>query len=99
MTYVGLFEEVDLQDKIKKLKKELRKIKADKTRGQNDLERIIEEQLKEIDTLKAVIDLKDVEITTLTNNLNKIKENHNKKIIDKWEEDIANNTPHKDQFE
>ena len=43
--------------------------------------------------------MKDVEITTLTNNLNKIKENHNKKIIDKWEEDIANNTPHKDQFE
>ena len=46
MTYVGLFEEVDLQDKVKKLKKELRKIKADKTRGQNDLERIIEEQKK-----------------------------------------------------
>ena len=45
MTYIGLFEEVDLQHKIKKLKQELRKIKADKTRGQNDLERIIEEQL------------------------------------------------------
>ena len=65
MTYVGLFEEVDLQDKIKKLKKELRKIKADKTRGQNDLERIIEEQLKEIDTLKTEIDFKELEIETL----------------------------------
>ena len=58
MTYVGLFEEVDLNDKIKKLKQELRKIKADKTRGQNDLERVIEEQDKEIDTLKTQIDLK-----------------------------------------
>ena len=65
MTYVGLFEEVDLQDKIKKLKKELRKIKADKTRGQNDLERIIEEQLKEIDTLKTENDIKELEIETL----------------------------------
>jgi hypothetical protein len=37
MTYVGLFDEVDLNDKIKKLKEDLRKIKADKTRGQNDL--------------------------------------------------------------
>ena len=65
MTYVGLFEEVDLNDKIKKLKQELRKIKADKTRGQNDLERIIEEQLKEIDTLKGQIDLKELEIQML----------------------------------
>tara|TARA_A100001011_G_scaffold218937_1_gene226860 strand:- start:464 stop:676 length:213 start_codon:yes stop_codon:yes gene_type:complete len=67
MTYVGIFEEVDLQDKIKKLKKELRKIKADKTRGQNDLERIIEEKLKEIDTLKTEIDIKELEIQTLKN--------------------------------
>ena len=65
MTYVGLFEEVDLNDKIKKLKQELRKIKADKTRGQNDLERVIEEQDKEIDTLKTQIDLKELEIETL----------------------------------
>ena len=62
MTYVGLFEEVDLQDKIKKLKQELRKIKADKTRGQNDLERVIEEQDKEIDTLKTQINLNEIEI-------------------------------------
>ena len=78
---------------INKLKNEL------KNRGSRDLEVRILILEKEIDTLKAVIDLKDVEITTLTNNLNKIKENHNKKIIDKCEEDIANNTPHKDQFE
>ena len=65
MTYVGLFEEVDLNDKIKKLKQELRKIKADKTRGQNDLERVIEEQDKDIDTLKTQINLKELEIETL----------------------------------
>ena len=65
MTYVGLFDEVDLNDKIKKLKQELRKIKADKTRGQNDLERIIEEQLKEIDTLKTEIDIRELKIETL----------------------------------
>ena len=67
MTYVGLFEEVGLQSKVKKLKQELRKIKADKTRGQNDLERIIEEQLKEIDTLKTEIDIRELEIQTLKN--------------------------------
>ena len=65
MTYVGLFEEVDLQDKIKKLKKELKDIKQNKTRGQNDLERVIEEQDKEIDTLKTQIDLKELEIEML----------------------------------
>tara|TARA_Y100001970_G_scaffold292965_1_gene436886 strand:+ start:5291 stop:5503 length:213 start_codon:yes stop_codon:yes gene_type:complete len=67
MTYVGIFEEVDLQDKVKQLKKELKKIRADKTRGQNDLERIIEEKLKEIDTLKTEIDIKELEIQTLKN--------------------------------
>ena len=55
MTYVGLFEEVDLQDKVKKLKQELKKIKADKFRGELDLE-------KQIDTLKTQLDLKDLEI-------------------------------------
>ena len=68
MTYIGLFEEVDLNDKIKKLKQELRKIKADKTRGQNDLERVIEEQDKEIDTLKTQINLKELEIEMLKKN-------------------------------
>ena len=78
---------------INKLKKELL------NRGSADLEVKIATLEKEVDTLKAVIDLKDIEINTLTDNLNKIKEDHNKKIIDKWEDDIANNTPNDGQFE
>ena len=78
---------------INKLKKELQ------NRGSADLEVKIATLEKEVDTLKAVIDLKDIEINTLTDNLNKIKEDHNKKIIDKWEDDIANNTPNGGQFE
>ena len=78
---------------INKLKKELQ------NRGSADLEVKIATLEKEVDTLKAVIELKDIEINTLTDNLNKIKENHNKKIIDKWEDDIANNTPNDGQFE
>ena len=78
---------------INKLKKELQ------NRGSAYLEVKIATLEKEVDTLKAVIDLKDIEINTLTDNLNKIKEDHNKKIIDKWEDDIANNTPNDGQFE
>ena len=78
---------------INKLKKELQ------NRGSADLEVKIATLEKEVDALKAVIDLKDIEINTLTDNLNKIKEDHNKKIIDKWEDDIANNTPNDGQFE
>ena len=78
---------------INKLKKELQ------NRGSADLEVKIATLEKEVDTLKAVIDLKDIEINTLTYNLNKIKEDHNKKIIDKWEDDIANNTPNDGHFE
>ena len=78
---------------INKLKKELQ------NRGSADLEVRIATLEKEVDSLKAVIDLKDIEINTLTDNLNKIKEDHNKKIIDKWEDDIANNTPNDGQFE
>ena len=78
---------------INKFKKELQ------NRGSADLEVKIATLEKEVDTLKAVIDLKDIEINTLTDNLNKIKEDHNKKIIDKWEDDIANNTPNDGQFE
>ena len=78
---------------INKLKKELQ------NRGSADLEVKIATLEKEVDTLKAVIDLKDIEINTLTDNLNKIKEDNNKKIIDKWEDDIANNTPNDGQFE
>ena len=78
---------------VNKLRKEL------KYRGPSDLEVKIATLEKEVDTLKAVIDLKDVEIDTLKTNLEKIKENHNRKIIDKWENDVLNNTPHEDQFE
>ena len=77
---------------VNKLLKEL------KYRGPSDLEVKIATLEKEVDTLKAVIDLKDIEIDTLKSNLEKIKENHNRKIIEKWEDDVANNTPNEDQF-
>ena len=78
---------------INKLKKELQ------NRGSADLEVKIATLEKEVDTLKAVIDLKDIEITTLTNNLNKIKDSHNKKVTEKFFDDLANNTPNDGQFE
>jgi len=55
MTDLYMFEDADLQDKVKELKKELKKIKDDKFRGELDLE-------KQIDTLKTQLDLKDLEI-------------------------------------
>tara|TARA_R100001440_G_scaffold10916_1_gene19742 strand:- start:1297 stop:1548 length:252 start_codon:yes stop_codon:yes gene_type:complete len=70
---------------INKLRKEL------KSRGPADLEVKITTLEKEVDTLKAVIDLKDVEINEIKKKLEKIKQ-------DKFEDDLANNTPHKDQF-
>ena len=90
MTKADIVKRIGL---INKLKKELQH------RGSGDLEVKIATLEKEIDTLKAVIDLKDIEIDTLKNNLEKIKENHNRKIINKWEDDIANNTPNDGQFE
>ena len=78
---------------INKLKNEL------KNRGSRDLEVRILILEKEIDTLKAVIDLKDIEITTLTDNLKKIKDSHNKKVTEKFLDDLANNTPNDGQFE
>ena len=77
---------------INKLRKEL------KNRGPADLELKIATLEKEVDTLKAVIDLKDIEINTIKTNLEKIKQLHNQKIIDKWEDDVANNTPNDEQF-
>tara|TARA_Y100000356_G_C11135460_1_gene222379 strand:- start:219 stop:491 length:273 start_codon:yes stop_codon:yes gene_type:complete len=77
---------------INKLRKEL------KNRGPADLEVKIATLEKEVDTLKAVIDLKDIEINTIKSNLEKIKQQHNQKIIDKWEDDVANNTPNDEQF-
>jgi hypothetical protein len=54
MTYIGLFEEVDLNQKVKELKKLIKE--------KNDYIKI---QDKEIDTLKGQIDLKDLEIEML----------------------------------
>tara|TARA_Y100000004_G_C8592697_1_gene277160 strand:- start:71 stop:322 length:252 start_codon:yes stop_codon:yes gene_type:complete len=70
---------------INKLRKEL------KSRGPADLEVKIATLEKEVDTLKAVIDLKDIEI-------NEIKKKLEKNMQHKFEDDLANNTPHKDQF-
>ena len=77
---------------VNKLRKEL------KYRGPSDLEVKITTLEKEVDTLKAVVDLKDIEINTIKSNLEKIKQQHNQKIIDKWEDDVANNTPNDEQF-
>jgi len=50
-----MFDDSDLQDKVKELKKELKQVKDDKFKGELDLE-------KQIDILKTQIDLKDLEI-------------------------------------
>ncbi len=39
MTYETIFDEHDDSIELKKLRKELKKIKADKERGENDLEK------------------------------------------------------------
>ena len=57
MTHAGMFEESQLHDKLNKLKAEIKVLKADKKRGTHDLERIIEIQAKEIDTLKTIIEI------------------------------------------
>jgi len=57
MTNAGMFEESELHDKLKKLKAEMKVLKADKKRGTHDLERIIETQAKEIDTLQTIIEI------------------------------------------
>ena len=59
-----------------------------KDKGTADLEVQIETLKKEIDTLKTIIDLKDIEIS-------KLKENDMNKFLN----DLANNTPNQDQFE
>jgi hypothetical protein len=54
MTYEGIFDEIKLHEKIKKLEKLIEE--------KNDYIKI---QDKEIDTLKGQIDLKDLEIEML----------------------------------
>ena len=53
MTDLYMFDDADLQDKVKELKKELKQIKDDKFRGELDLE-------KQIDILKTQLILKAV---------------------------------------
>ena len=62
MTDLYMFEETDLQDKIKLLKKKLRMSKN----ISNDLEVIIESQKKEIDTLKQIIGIQELQMDTKT---------------------------------
>ena len=57
MTNAGMFKESELHNKLKKLKAEMKVLKADKKRGTHDLERIIETQAKEIDTFKTIIEI------------------------------------------
>ena len=66
MTHSGIFNEYDDSIELKRLKKELKKIKADKERGDNDLEKMI-------DVLQTDNDIKDYEIQTLKEKLKKTK--------------------------
>ena len=59
-----------------------------KDKGMADLEAQIETLKKEIDTLKTIIDLKEIEIT-------KYKEKDTNDFLS----ELANNTPNEDQFE
>ena len=56
---------------------------------QSDLELQIKLLQKEIDTLKTIIDIKDIEIDSLKEDI------ENKK----WQDEIANNTPNSSQFD
>ena len=67
MTNVGMFSEVNDSIELKKLRKELKKIKADKERGDNDLEKII-------DVLKTDNEIKDYHIIKLKDKITELKE-------------------------
>lgn len=58
MTNIDMFEDADLSDKIKALKKELKESKKTSC----DLEAVIESQKKEIDTLKQIIDTQELQL-------------------------------------
>ena len=84
MTYDGMIEEIEAADKVKELQKELKKLKADKERGDADLE-------KTIDILITDNSIKDYEITQLKEKIDMLKKQkkilqnsirkHGKKII------------------
>ena len=67
MTYETIFDEHDDSIELKKLRKELKKIKADKERGDNDLE-------KTIDVLETDIGIKDWHITRLQDEIKDLKD-------------------------
>ena len=66
MTHSGIFNEYSDSIELKKFKKELKKIKADKERGDNDLE-------KTIDILQTDNDIKDYHITKLKEEIEQLK--------------------------
>ena len=72
MTYDGMIEEIEAADKVKELQKELKKLKADKRRGDADLE-------KTIDVLTTDNSIKDYEITQLKETIDMLKKQ--KKIL------------------
>jgi len=65
MTDIYMFDDADIKDKVKELKKELKQLRQEKDRGQLDLTKVIEMQDKEIDILKGQIDIKELEIEML----------------------------------
>ena len=80
MTNVGMFEYSDLNEKLKKLKAEMKVLKSETKRGKHDMERIIETQAKEIDTFKTIIEIDKY----IEKQLNERKQNENgKKELDK----------------
>ena len=66
MTYEGMLDEVEALDEVKKLKQQLKKLKADKARGNADLE-------KTIDILQTDNSIKDYEITQLKETIDMLK--------------------------
>ena len=72
MTYDGMIEEIEAADKVKELQKELKKLKADKERGDADLE-------KTIDILTTDNSIKEYEITQLKEKIDMLKKQ--KKIL------------------
>ena len=67
-----MIEEIEAADKVKELQKELKKLKADKERGDADLE-------KTIDVLTTDNSIKDYEITQLKEKIDMLKKQ--KKIL------------------
>ena len=61
-----MLDEVEALDEVKKLKQQLKKLKADKARGDADLE-------KTIDILETDNSIKDYEITQLKETIDMLK--------------------------